>query len=200
MNIIKANGPATEKTPNIINPNDPVEWPEIEPAEPIIIKPTATPQPPPKPTAPTPIPESAIYIAGKDTKMDFLVRPTMEERLRLLHVKAEGKRWAAMQPRSIGKVFDPVEDEPWPYVVKLAPPAPRPNLKFNPETFTHISNHVKNTQPYNVVKEKPRIMTPLKTEDIRHIAIKPGNHPMASPINRTPTSHIIARPRITKPF
>jgi len=198
MSIIRATGPATEKTPNIINPNDPIKWPEIETAEPITIKPTATPHPPPKPKPLPLLPKSAINVPGEDSNVDYAVKTTQANIDRQHLIKAEGKRWAAIQPRSTGKIFDPAEDEPWPFAVKLVKSSPRPNLEFNPAAFTYISTHVRNNLPYGVVKEKPRVLIPLRAEDIRHIRVKPGNHTMAQPISYTPDQlggHIVARPR-----
>jgi len=201
MRVIKADGPAEERTPNIVNPGDTVvKWPEVESAGPITVKPDAVPfRPLPQPKPLPPMPRSAVYIAGEDSKRDFVVKSTREGVLRTIRAKAEGKRWADMQPRSTGKINDPAEEEPWPYVVKLAKPVPRPNLKFNPETFTHISNNVKSSFPrYGVVEEEPRVLVPRRAEDIRHIAIKPGNYLMARPkihfLDQI-GGHIVARPR-----
>lgn len=200
MSVIRADGPATEKTPNIIKPGDkPVELSEVKSAGPIIIKPTAIPYPPPKPRALTPIRKDAINFPGDDNERDFVMKPTMEDLLKILQANANAKQRAyerTLQPLPPARIYDPDEEEPWPYAIKLGPRAPRPNLKFNPETYTYIPNHVKNRRPYQINPETKTNWAP-PTNPPRHITVKPNSKIIPTPpdlYTNQPPNHVIIKP------
>lgn len=199
MSIIRPDGPVPE-LPRSVKPGDTVKWPEVPPTkETIIIKAEEIIyQPTPKTQLP-PLRKDAINIPGEDTNRDFVMKPTTEDLLRILQADADAKWRAherALQPLPPAKIYNPDEEEPWPYAIKLAPPAPRPNLKFNPETFTYIPNHVKSRQPYQVMSETKINWAP-PTNPPAHIAVKPNSRIISTPpdlFTNQPDSHITIRP------
>ncbi len=171
MSVIRPGGPVPEPQLNIVKPGDTVEWPKVDPGGPIIIKPIPiTVQLRPRPL----LHEATINFPGDDDERDFVVYPTKEEILRISRTNAEAKQRArerAHQPLPEAKIFTG-EEEPWPYAVKLSPRAPRPNLKFNPETFAHTPTTVKINQPYTL-KEESIIYLPIKSTPDGNITIRP---------------------------
>ena len=199
MSIIRPDGPVADLQLNIIRPGDTVKQVKVDEPIPTTIKPEEIIyQPKPKTPLP-PMRKDAINIPGEDTNRDFVMKPTMEEMLRILNADNEAKwraRVRALQPLPPAKIYDPDEEEPWPYAVKLAPPVPRPKLKFNLETYTYISNHVKSRQPYQVMPETKTNWAP-PTNPPAHIAVKPSSRIIPTPINlftNQPDSHVVIRP------
>ena len=197
MSIIRPYGPAvTDPQLNIVKPGDPVKWVKVDEPRPTTIKPEAIIyQPKPKTPLP-PMRKGAINIPGEDSHRDFAVKTTQADISKLIHAEAEFKRWAAMQPPPQARIYDPDEEEPWPYAVKLAPLIPRPNLKFNPATYIYIPNHVKNRRPYQVNPETKINWAP-PTNPPTHIAVKLNSKIIPTPLNlytNQPPNHITIRP------
>ena len=173
MRVIRSGGSVAEQQLNTVRPGDTVEWPKVDPGGPIIIKPTAINFQPAKPKILPLLPESAINFPGEDKERDFVVKPTTEGLQKIIHDKAELRaRERALQPLPPAKIVIPGEG-PWPYVVKLSPRAPRPDLKFDPETFTYFSANVKSLQPRYRVQTESIIYIPLKTTPDGNIIIRP---------------------------
>jgi len=171
MSIIGPGGIKTEENTNIVKPGEIIEWTPADPTQPIIIEPgPITVQLTPEIRIPTR--EDAINIPGDDDERVFVVKANGEDVLRILQADAERKQRAATRPPIEGKINIPGAEE-WPYAIKLSPRAPRPDLKFNPETFTYISANVKSRQPYRIVQLHPTVLLPPRTRPDDHISTRP---------------------------